>query len=162
MRNAIFRLSLCMKFHLFRLIQLENAQNSSRLVILLTVRNSSFTYCTCFFFIIRVCKVIKLRRQRVEKWWEEELMLYTLNALTNREWLWFGHIPTLTSRKKVEIPFTPGHCQGEVIYIDNFLTFQKLSTGYNIASVASYVHYDPHCQNIFFWRENSSKTKNRF
>ena len=38
MRNAIFRLSLCMKFHLFRLIQLENAQNSSRLVILLTVR----------------------------------------------------------------------------------------------------------------------------
>ena len=43
MRNAIFRLSLCMKFHLFRLIQLENAQNSSRLVILLTVRNSSFT-----------------------------------------------------------------------------------------------------------------------
>ena len=142
MRNAIFRLSLCMKFHLFRLIQLENAQNSSRLVFLLTVRILLRFYCYTCFFIIRVCKVIKLRRQRVEKWWEEELMLYTLNALTNREWLWFGHIPTLTSRKKVEIPFTPGHCQGEVIYIDNF---QKLSileyylVGCNIASEVSYI-----------------------
>ena len=99
----------------------------ARLVILLTVRIRFYCSCTCFF-IIRVCKVIKLRDdKRVEKWWEE-LMLYTLNALTNREWLWFGHIPTLTSRKKVEIPFTPGHCQGNVIYIDNFLTSQIIST----------------------------------
>ena len=128
MRNAIFRLSLCMKFHLFRLIQLENAQNSSQISYSIDSKKFFFYCCTCFFFIIRVCKVIKLRRQRVEKWWEEELMLYTLNALTNREWLWFGHIPTLTSRKKVEIPFTPGHCQGNVIYIDHFLTSQIIST----------------------------------
>ena len=101
----------------------------ARLVILLTVRILISFYCSCTcFFIIRVCKVIKLRDdKRVEKWWEE-VMLYTLNALTNREWLWFGHIPTLTSRKKVEIPFTPGHCQGNVIYIDHFLTSQILST----------------------------------
>ena len=102
----------------------------ARLVILLTVRILLLRFycsCTCFF-IIRVCKVIKLRDdKRVEKWWEE-VMLYTLNALTNREWLWFGHIPTLTSRKKVEIPFTPGHCQGNVIYIDHFLTSQIIST----------------------------------
>jgi len=161
MRNAIFRLSLCMKFHLFRLIQLENAQNSSRLVILLTVKNSSFTAALVSSSLSEFVKS--------SNYVDKELKNGGKKNWCCTHWMHWQIVSGFdldtfqpTSRKKVKIPFTPGHCQGEVIYIDNFLTFQKLSTGYNIASVASYVHYDPHCQNIFFWRENSIKTKNRF
>ena len=161
MRNAIFRLSLCMKFHLFRLIQLENAQNSSRLVILLTVKNSSFTAALVSSSLSEFVKSSnyvdkELKNGGKKNWccthWMHWQIVSGFDLDTFQPWL-------QEKRSKFHSPLVIAKVKW---FTSTMFTFQKLSTGYNIASVASYVHYDPYCQNIFFWRENSSKTKNRF
>ena len=123
MRNAIFRLSHCMKFHLFRAHPTRKCvtQNSSRLVILLTVRHS----CRLHLFLYQhsrwVCQVIKLR-QRVEKWWE-----YAAAQCIDKSWvalIWTHSNPDFKKKGRNSIhPWSLPRVT--VIYIDNSLTSVK-------------------------------------